>query len=198
MVEPTKKKILDAAAKCFSKWGYAKTTMDKIAEEAGVSKGTLYWYFKSKEELFVELKKKSIAKVRDQFEKLFSQNKTFDLKLKKAIDLYLSPLVPEKREIARLKAEFLAEAPKIPELNNMLKQQYELIQGLIASTIQEAIKKGELRNDIDPKSLSMILLAMLDGLELHWAILELDIDWQKVKAILLDVLMVGLKAQRLR
>ena len=193
MVETTKRKILEAAAKCFSEGGYAKTTMDKIAEEAGVSKGALYWHFKSKEELFVELKQRSIAKVRKQFEKLFAQKKPFNVKLREAIGLYLSSLVPENREVARLNAEFLAEAPKIPKLNDMLKDQYEMFRSLIASTIGEAIEKGELRRDIDPEIVSMILLAMLDGLELHWAILELDFDWEKVKENLLDILMKGMR-----
>ncbi|RLG45966.1 MAG: hypothetical protein DRN90_07310 [Thermoproteota archaeon] len=193
MVETTKRKILEAAAKCFSEGGYAKTTMDKIAEEAGVSKGALYWHFKSKEELFVELKERSIAKARKQFEKLFAQKKPFDIKLREAIGLYISFLVPENREVARLNAEFLAEAPKIPKLNDMLKDQYEMFRSLIASTIREAIEKGELRKDIDPEIVSLILLAMLDGLELHWAILELDFDWEKVKENLLDVLMKGMR-----
>ncbi len=193
MVETTKRKILEAAAKCFSEGGYAKTTMDKIAEEAGVSKGALYWHFKSKEELFVELKERSIAKARKQFEKLFAQKKPFDIKLREAIGLYISFLVPENREVARLNAEFLAEAPKIPKLNDMLKDQYEMFRSLIASTIGEAIEKGELRKDIDPEIVSLILLAMLDGLELHWAILELDFDWEKVKENLLDVLMKGMR-----
>ena len=193
MVEATKRKILEAAAKCFSEGGYAKTTMDRIAEEAGVSKGALYWHFKSKEELFVELKQRSIANVRKQFEKLFSQKKPFDAKLRGAIGLYLSSLVPENREVARLNAEFLAEAPKIPKLNDMLKDQYEMFRGLFASTIEEAIEKGELRGDIDPEIVSMILLAVLDGLELHWAILELDFDWEKVEENLLDILMKGMR-----
>jgi len=193
MVEATKRKILEAAAKCFSEGGYAKTTMDRIAEEAGVSKGALYWHFKSKEELFVELKQRSIANVRKQFEKLFSQKKPFDAKLRGAIGLYLSSMIPENREVARLNAEFLAEAPKIPKLNDMLKDQYEMFRGLFASTIEEAIEKGELRGDIDPEIVSMILLAVLDGLELHWAILELDFDWEKVEENLLDILMKGMR-----
>ena len=143
--------------------------------------------------MFVELKQRSIAKVRKQFEKLFSRKKPFDAKLRGAIGLYLSSLVPENREVARLNAEFLAEAPKIPKLNDMLKDQYEMFRGLIASTVGEAIEKGELRGDIDPEIVSMILLAMLDGLELHWAILELDFDWEKVKENLLDVLIKGMR-----
>lgn len=48
----TKKLIFDAAIKCFSKKGFHKSTMDEIAETAGVAKGTLYYHFKSKEDIF--------------------------------------------------------------------------------------------------------------------------------------------------
>jgi len=195
MVKTTKEKILEAAAKCFSERGYTKTTMDKIAKEAGVSKGTLYWHFNSKEDLFVELKIRHIARVLRQLEELFAQKKTFDLKLLDVIAMCFSSLVPENREVARLSAEFLAEATKIPKLNKMLRDQYERIQRLITSTMEEAIEKGELRKDIDPKLISMILLAMLDGLELQWGILEIDFDWERMKTTILDVLMRGLKSK---
>jgi len=45
--------ILDAARSVFSRLGYAKTSMDDVAEEAGIAKGTLYLYFKSKEDLYL-------------------------------------------------------------------------------------------------------------------------------------------------
>lgn len=48
----TKKIIFEAAIKAFSQKGYHKSTMDEIAETAGVAKGTLYYHFKSKEDIF--------------------------------------------------------------------------------------------------------------------------------------------------
>lgn len=51
----TKNEILDAALRLFSSYGFHKTTMDMIAREANVAKGTLYWYFSSKKSLFVGL-----------------------------------------------------------------------------------------------------------------------------------------------
>ena len=47
-----KEKIVQAAIATFSKYGYDKTRMDDIAENANLSKGTIYLYFKSKEKLF--------------------------------------------------------------------------------------------------------------------------------------------------
>jgi AcrR family transcriptional regulator len=44
--------IIEAALACFTRKGYNNTTMDDIVAESGLSKGSLYWYFKSKDELF--------------------------------------------------------------------------------------------------------------------------------------------------
>lgn len=49
----TKEEILDVAIRLFSSYGFHKTTMDMIAREANVAKGTLYWYFSSKKDLFL-------------------------------------------------------------------------------------------------------------------------------------------------
>ena len=47
--------ILEAALRCFSQKGYHEATMDDLAREAGLSKGSLYWHFKSKAEVFAGL-----------------------------------------------------------------------------------------------------------------------------------------------
>ncbi|ADQ14295.1 TetR/AcrR family transcriptional regulator [Halanaerobium hydrogeniformans] len=55
MGNDTKQCILNSAVKVFSENNYHAASMAMIAEEAGVSKGTLYWHFDSKEELFREI-----------------------------------------------------------------------------------------------------------------------------------------------
>jgi AcrR family transcriptional regulator len=47
--------ILDAALRCFMRTGYRGTTMDDVVKASGLSKGTIYWYFASKQEIFVTL-----------------------------------------------------------------------------------------------------------------------------------------------
>lgn len=63
-------------------------------------------------------------------------------------------------------------------------------------TTGEAIKKGEIRKDVDPESFSTILPAALNGLELHWAVLERDFDWRKIHATFCKVIISGLKPQK--
>jgi TetR/AcrR family acrAB operon transcriptional repressor len=196
MSETTYNKILIAAAECFSKNGFNGTTMDQIAKKARVSKGALYWHFKNKEELFVKLKEQHITQVLQTLEKLFASTETFDSKLAKSFELCFSALTPRQRKKARLNMEFWAAAPKISGLSEMLNNQYNRLQAFLKTTINEAVTKGELRKEIDSESLSAILLATLDGLELHWAILEKNFDWQKIHATLCEIILKGLKTQK--
>ncbi len=48
-------RILDAAAELILRWGYRKTTIDDIAKQAGVAKGTIYLHWKTREDLFMAL-----------------------------------------------------------------------------------------------------------------------------------------------
>ena len=68
-----KEQIVEAARKLFTKYGYKKVSMDEIAKEAGVTKKTVYAYFKDKDELFkyfifeeVDVMKKLVKEVEDR------------------------------------------------------------------------------------------------------------------------------------
>jgi len=64
----TKKAIFDAAIKVFSASGYTEATMDEIALKAGVAKGTLYYHFKSKEEIFKFIISEGMDVIKEQIE----------------------------------------------------------------------------------------------------------------------------------
>ncbi|MBC7330889.1 MAG: TetR/AcrR family transcriptional regulator [Synergistetes bacterium] len=59
----TREKILNAALECFAEKGYKETTVDEIAKRANVSKGNIYWHFKSKLEIFREVIKEEAKKI---------------------------------------------------------------------------------------------------------------------------------------
>ncbi len=68
--------IIDAAEKIFFPHGIKNTTMDQIAEEAELSKGTLYLYFKNKEDLLLEIAVKGLDKLGELMNQAFDDNKT--------------------------------------------------------------------------------------------------------------------------
>jgi AcrR family transcriptional regulator len=82
--EKRRKSILKSARKVFKKVGFENTSMDLIAEEAQLSKGTLYLYFKSKDDLFIN------SLLEDQLislDKLFQQS---ELKTSSVVDIILA------------------------------------------------------------------------------------------------------------
>jgi AcrR family transcriptional regulator len=56
-------RILDAAAELVGRWGYKKTTVDDIARQAGVAKGTIYLHWKTREDLFIALRRREDLKL---------------------------------------------------------------------------------------------------------------------------------------
>ena len=58
-----KEKILESALSCFSRYGFSGTSMDEIVRQADVSKGLVYYHFKSKEEILIEIVKIRLEQV---------------------------------------------------------------------------------------------------------------------------------------
>ena len=77
-----KKDVLKAASVVFAKYGYRGATMDEIALEAGVVKGTLYYNFKNKEEIFNEIIESGISHLRDDVENVRRLDINIEEKLK--------------------------------------------------------------------------------------------------------------------
>ena len=85
-IDDTKNKILSVAAKLFSRFGFHKTSMDEIAKIARKAKGSLYYHFASKEDLFKEVVSKEICNLQSNLSVIIDNDK---LKATEKIRLYL-------------------------------------------------------------------------------------------------------------
>ncbi len=138
--------ILEAAFVDFSRNGYAMTTLDQIAEHAGVTKGTIYVYFDNKEHLFIsmvrELTKVTLDAVQDMFAR--HQGSTAEL-LREAFRYIYAHIVEDRRrrEVARM---LIAEAPRFPALTDRYRDEiHGPCLGLLNEVIQRGIDRGEIR-----------------------------------------------------
>jgi AcrR family transcriptional regulator len=76
-----RERIVQFAVDCFSKNGFDRTRMDEITKTADASKGTVYLYFKSKEDLFYAICEKNLKVLKEQLSQLFvttKENLLFD------------------------------------------------------------------------------------------------------------------------
>ena len=140
--------ILEAAFLEFSRNGYATTTLDQIAERAGVTKGTIYVYFESKEQLFIsmvhELMKATLDTVQDMFER--HDGSTADL-LRAQFSFIYQHIVEDRRrrEVVRM---LISEASRFPELAN---RYHDEIHRPCLEMLKQAIQRGMDRGEI-PRS----------------------------------------------
>lgn len=137
--------LLDAALHVFSRVGFAAAKMDDVAEEANVSKGTVYLYFDSKEHLFEEMVKATMAPMLSQVASNFSNpNLSATERLIGHLKFFYTKILDsDRRQVMRL---IMAEGPKFPHLAefyhaNVLSRG----QALISAIIQQGVDSGEFR-----------------------------------------------------
>ena len=155
-----KEKIVQAAITTFSKYGYDKTRMDDIAESANLGKGTLYLYFKSKEELFYDISENSIKELKEQLSKLFSKKEDLVQDAEKFYDQYRN-LIHDSEKVS---FEMIAESSRNPKLRKALYKQRMKVYDIVIDYLRRQIEKGFFRKDMDVNAIASGLVALYDGL----------------------------------
>ena len=155
-----KEKIVQAAITTFSKYGYDKTRMDDIAENAKISKGTLYLYFKSKEKLFYAISENSINGLKEQLSKLFSKKEDLVSDAEKFYDQYRN-LIHDSEKVS---FEIIAESSRNPKLRRALYEHRIKVYNIVINYLNYQLEKGFFRKNIDVNAIASGLVALYDGL----------------------------------
>ncbi len=151
-----KELILKTAESIFEKYGYAKTSMDDIANEAFIGKGTIYYYFKSKEDIFLELVIKYHRMIRDITEEEMKKCNSFDQKFKLMIELpmrYAVEKYPMYFEALQTPSKSL-----LKKINKFKNESRAMLKEKLVSLIEEAQKNNEVEEYVDVEKLIEILI----------------------------------------
>jgi AcrR family transcriptional regulator len=193
--ENTRDRIADAAERLFEEKGYYETSMDDIVKESGLSKGAIYGYFESKEDLFESLQKREYITALDETRKLLSCPDSARTKLEKIADIYFLSQNESSRMQCRMTLEYSAASLRMKPVHKRTEEQYGIIHELLATAIKEGVKKGEFRKDLDVDSTASLLVATVDGLLLRWATTDAQIDWKKVRDAMVKMVLDGISAR---
>ena len=158
----TREKIVEAAIVTFSKHGYDRTKMDDIAETANLSKGTIYLYFKSKEELFYAISENNIKALKEQMSVLFTKSEDLILDSQK---FYVN-FRKASEQSDKVFLETIAESSRNQRLQEMLYHQRMKVLDIVTEYLKLQIKKGFFRSDIDIDAVSVGLVSLYDGLSI--------------------------------
>ncbi len=165
--EERKTQIMNAAEQVFTKKGLDDARMDDIAKETGLSKGTLYLYFKSKESLIIAILDRIFI---GAFKQLETQ-KGVQLSAKEAILQFTEEAIRGYKQMLRITPivyEFLALAFRNKVVQKAMKLYFDDYMKILVPLIQRGIDSGEFR-PVDAQEVAIAAGAILEGTVLLWA-----------------------------
>jgi AcrR family transcriptional regulator len=157
-----RERIVQSAIECFSKYGFDRSRMDDIAKTADLSKGTLYLYFKSKEDLFYDICENNLKMIKEQLSQIFATKKE-DL-VSDAERFYENLQRIENKGSEKVFFEIVAESARNPKLQRILYEQRTKIFDVVKEYLDFQVEKGFFRKDIDTEAIASGLVALYNGL----------------------------------
>lgn len=188
--EGKKKLIATAAVKVFAERGIARAKMIEVAREAGVGKGTIYEYFRSKDELFEYAVKQFFDSMTEDLTLALSTIDDPSLQLEMLIHTTFESIQKAGPE-AKIMFEIWAEGVRSGVEYFDIRAMYADYRSLIAGIISSGMHSNQFRK-VDPLLTASSIIAALDGLLLQWILVEDVFDLKDVASQLVDLLRNGL------
>ena len=185
--------IMDAALNVFSHLGFERASMDDIAKEAGVSKGALYLYYKSKDAIIAKLLQLFFDQALKQVKVLAAGEGSVTEQLL-AFTRVLTREMDRMAAMQPISLQFYAIAARHATIRQHLRAYFADYRALMEEVIQRGIAQGELRADISPAETAVTLTALLEGLALLWLIDPQATDWHVQVESSTQLLIQGLSA----
>lgn len=164
MAVDRKQQIIKAATKSFTLFGYKATTMEQIAKLANVGKGTIYTFFKNKDDLFDEIVSTLITEMKEAGEATIQEDLSF---MENAHRLIYTIL--EFRKEHKLAIKLFQEEKEMGTLavNEVMRKMENTILTYIEEKVKQAIKHGEIK-ECNPKITAYIFLKLYISLIFDW------------------------------
>ena len=168
MRDPDKpQQIIEAAVRVFARKGYFNSRVSDIAREAGIAAGTIYLYFKTKEDILITLFREKMA--------------AFVASLRRAIAEEPDP-VAKVRRLVQLHFRMLEEDPDLAEVVQVeLRQGQKFFRGassqeiaayfaLITSILEEGVGQGRFKSELPIKIATKMLFGAMDQMATSWVL----------------------------
>lgn len=183
-----KQLILDAASQSFSSFGYKATTMDQVARLAKVGKGTIYTFYKNKEELFHEIISSLIVEMKAEAEGVMIEGESFFINA----DLALHTLL-EYRTDHQLVIKLLQEEKEMgtPTVSDVIQKLERAVVSYISKLIVSAIDAGEIKA-CDPEITAFVIYKLYIALIFDWERYNSPLDKEEIPNLFRLYLIEGL------
>lgn len=162
-----RERILRAAIKVFAQNGFYATRVSEIAKAAGVADGTIYLYFKNKDDVLISIFEQGIKSLLGILREIAASDEPIEDRLKHIIELQLG-LLEDKRDLAEVITVNLRQSSTLLKqyATPLFNEYIEALSGIV----HDGQKQGVFRKDLNPRVVARSLFGALDAILLTWAL----------------------------
>jgi TetR/AcrR family transcriptional regulator, fatty acid metabolism regulator protein len=159
--------IIEAAVRVFARKGYYNSRVSDIAREAGIAAGTIYLYFKTKDDILVTLFREKMADFVGALQKAIADEPDAASKVRRLVSLHFSMLEhnPELAEVVQVE---LRQGQKF--FRGASSQEIGAYFALIGSVLEEGVTEGRFRPGLPVKVATKMLFGAMDQMATSWVL----------------------------
>lgn len=162
---PKYMQIIEAAVEVIAENGFHSSQVSKIAKKANVADGTIYLYFKNKEDILISVFREKMGTFIEKTTETIQQNQTASEKLLTFIRMHYEQLSENPYLAIVTQLELRQSKPELRyEINHVLKSYLDVIDAII----EQGIEHGEIRTDINPQIVRQMIFGTLDETVTTW------------------------------
>lgn len=162
---PKYRQIIEAAVEVIAENGYHASQVSKIAKTANVADGTIYLYFKNKEDILISVFKEKMGHFIERIEDSIHEKETASDKLLMLVKMHYTQLSKSPYLAIVTQLELRQSKPELRyEINKVLKSYLDVIDSIIS----HGIAQGEIRDDINPQLIRQMIFGTLDETVTTW------------------------------
>lgn len=188
--KPKYKQIIDAAVIAIAENGYHQAQVSKIAKQAGVADGTIYLYFKNKEDILISVFREKMGVFVENLREIIDNGESSSEKLSQMIDNHFNVLAND-RHLATVTQLELRQSNKDLRLkiNSILKEYLKLLDEILV----EGMLKGEFNSTMDVRIARQMVFGTIDETITTWVMNEFRYDLIETAPKVRQLLLNGLK-----
>ncbi len=187
-MDDKKKRIIEIAEQLFAQYGFLKTTMEDIAKKAHMGKSSVYYYFKSKDDIFAEVIRKDTINFQQKLDDAVNRADTPENKIRAYVITRMTHLQDLSKFYSTLTDEYLDHYLFVEEAR---KDFYEYENTVLKNILKEGIEQNSFDVD-DVVVISRMITIAIKGLEFPLFIEAKDYDPVEESNDMLDVIFNGI------
>ena len=187
--KPKYKQIIDAAVIVIAEYGYHQAQVSKIAKQAGVADGTIYLYFKNKEDILISLFEEKmgefVEKIEEEIAGVQSASEKLSLLINKHFDILSSD--PHLAIVTQLELRQSNKELRL-KINTVLKGYLALVDNVL----REGMENGEFKSDLNYKLARQMIFGTLDEIVTTWVMNEQKYQLKSLSKDVHNLIIAGL------